>query len=62
MTSITIAIAMTTVVFFLFPATRLFSAIGTLILAYLYPLVFASIAAVALAGFAYYHWSQASRQ
>lgn len=58
MTSITIALAMTTVVFFLFPATRIFSAIGTLILAYLFPLVFASIAVIGVAGFAYYHWTK----
>ena len=58
MTSITIAIAMTTVVFFLFPATRMFSAIGTLVLAYLFPAVFAAIAAIGVAGFAYYHWAK----
>ena len=61
MTSITIALAITTLVFFLFPATRLFSAMGTLILAYLFPTTFASIAAVAIGGFAFYHWSLGSR-
>lgn len=55
MSSITIATVLTTVVFFLFPATRIFSAIGTLVLAYLFPMVFALIAAIAVAGFAYYH-------
>ena len=58
MASFTIAVAMTTVVFFLFPATRVFSAIGTLILAFLFPLTFASIAAIGIAGFAFYHWTK----
>lgn len=61
MASLTIAIATTTVVLFLFPATRLFSAIGTMILALLYPRVFACLAALAVAGFAYYRWRQTSR-
>ncbi len=58
MTSITIAIAMTTVVFFLFPATRLFSAIGTLILTYLYPVVFACLAVMIFTGYGYYYWKK----
>lgn len=58
MTSIAIAIALTTLVFFLFPATRLFSAIGTLVLAFLFPMAFAVIAAIAVTGFAYYHFNK----
>lgn len=57
MTSITIAIAMSTFVFLLFPATRIFSAFGLLALTYLYPLIFIVVATIVVAGLAYQLWS-----
>lgn len=57
MTSITIALVISTLVFVLFPTTRIFSAVGLLLLTYLYPLIFTFIAAVGVAGYAYHRWS-----
>lgn len=58
MVSITVAIAMTTFVLFLFPATRIFGTPGALLLAYLFPVTFAVIAAIGLAVLAYFHWTK----
>lgn len=58
MISITIAIVLTTLVSFLFPATRIFSAIGTFVLAVLFPIQLAVIATIVVAGFAFYPWTK----
>ncbi len=57
MTSITIALAMSTFVFALFRATRIFSAFCLLALTYLYPMIFIMIATIVVVGLAYQLWS-----